>query len=109
MPIRTIDLTDKAVQTRKLADQAVTYGTSVHYTKCEKLDAAFLVFTTNAVADRETGPVKHPLGRTPTGYQLIWRNKAGVLYRGTASTAWTSANFYIHCNAPSMTVHVIVF
>jgi len=109
MPIRTIDLTDKAVQTRKLADQAVTYGTSVHYTKCEKLDAAFLVFTTNAVADRETGPVKHPLGRTPTGYQLIWANKAVDLYRGSKSTAWTSANFYVHANVGAATVHVIVF
>jgi len=73
------------------------------------LDVAFLVFTTNATANRETGPITHPLGRTPTGYYLVWADKAVNLYRGAAKTAWTPTKFYIHADAASVNVHVIVF
>jgi hypothetical protein len=89
MGFRTIDLSDKAVTPRKV-------------------DQCIVVMTGPATENLE-GSVSHSLGRVPQGYYVVWQNKAGDLYRGTKSTAWTSTTFYAHFSAASMVVHVALF
>ena len=85
-------------------------GTSVHYTKLNNLNAAFVIGTSPAGTDREITALEHPLGRKPAGFNVIWKNKAGDVYIGaTNPTAWTSTHISVHCEAASTTVHLVVF
>jgi len=108
MGVRTIDLTDFAVTTRKIKDGSVTLGTAVHYTTAGKLDGQCVSVTTDPTADYET-EITHNLGRVPVGYIVVYQDKAGSLYRPDTGTAWTSTKFYIHCSAASVKVHLIIY
>lgn len=105
---RTIDLSDDVVKSRKIGAQEVKLGAAVHYTKLTDIDAAFIVFTSNASTALET-TVHHPLGRVPTGIIPIRKDKAGVIYIGTGATARTAVHISVHSSVASTTVHAVVF
>jgi hypothetical protein len=65
-----------------------------------------IIYTSNGTPDTQD-TVAHQLGRTPTGFLVINRDKAGVVYKG--ASAWTSSNIYLKCNVASVAVTMLVF
>jgi len=63
-------------------------------------------YTTNAVANTEDA-VAHTLGRVPSGFIVVNRDKAGVLY--DSGTAWTATNIYLKCSVASTAVKIYIF
>lgn len=51
--------------------------------------------------------VAHSLKRIPTGYLVIRRDKAGVVY--DSGTAFTVSNIYLKCSTANTAITVIVF
>lgn len=49
----------------------------------------------------------HGLKRIPTGYLVIRRNKAGVVY--DSGTTWTVSTIYLKCSVANVSITVIVF
>lgn len=72
----------------------------------DNIDCVFVSFTSSATPDAEN-TVAHTLGKTPTGYIVYSKNKAGDIYDGT--TAWTASNIYLKVNVASVAVNIIVF
>ena len=62
--------------------------------------------TTSGAPDTEQA-VAHDLKRTPIGYWIVSRDKAGIIYDGP--TAWTDTNIYLRSNVASVTAKVIIF
>lgn len=66
---------------------------------------AQIITVTLAAANVEQA-VAHTLKRVPTGYIVLSRNIAAVIYDGT--TAWTSTNIYIRSDTNATTIKVIL-
>ncbi len=98
------------VHTAALCPNAVHFGSSVHYTKAQDVDAGFVIVTGPASANLELTAFPHPLGRIPKSWDMLWQNDTGVVYVGkTASTAWTATHMSLHFSVATMTVHLLVF
>lgn len=80
-------------------------GDIQHGDKVGNLDARYVVYTSNAVADTED-TISHGLGRVPVGYIPAKQDKAGTVYDGT--TAWTATHIYLRASAASMALTVMV-
>lgn len=68
-------------------------------------DGQFVTVTTHATPDTEF-TVAHDLGRTPTGYIPVTKDKSADLYNTTAMDA---NNLYLKCNVASATIKLWVF
>ena len=108
MGIRSYHVERDAVKSEHIGPAEVKFGTCTHYTKCTDIDAAFVIFTSDANAALETA-VAHPLGRIPQGIIAIKRDKAGVIYAGSGGTAWSTTKVYVHSSVASTSVHALVF
>lgn len=65
--------------------------------------------TSNAVANTED-TISHTLGRVPSGYLVLYQDKAGTLYQGPSTgTAWTASNLYLKCNVASVAFQLLIF
>jgi len=73
--------------------------------KAGHLDARYVVYTSNAVADTED-TIPHALGRVPVGYIPVKQDKAGTIYDG--STAWTTTNIYLKASVASMALTIML-
>lgn len=82
----------------KILDGGIVYS--------DNFDVDIVSFTSDAVADSED-TVSHDLGKVPTGFHIINRDKAGILY--DSGTSWTSSNIYLKSNLASTTYKIIVF
>jgi len=89
-----------------LADLSITLGDASDGSPVGKLDARYQVYTTNATPDTED-TIAHGLGRTPVGYVVVCKDKAGDVYKGT--TAWDGTNIYLKCSIASVAVTILVF
>lgn len=65
-----------------------------------------ITIVTNGSADTEEAET-HGLGVVPTGYIVIGRDKAGVIYDGT--TAWTKDVIYVRSDLVTVTAKLLVF
>jgi len=63
-------------------------------------------FTSSATVDAEN-TISHHLGRTPIGYDVEKRDKAGVVYNGT--TAWTKDKIYLKVNVASVQITIFIY
>jgi hypothetical protein len=72
----------------------------------DNFDCKLVSFTSNATPDTED-TIAHGLGRTPTGYLIYSKDKAGILYDG--GTAFDATNLYLKCNVASVALKIIVF
>ena len=72
----------------------------------ENIDCATVDFTSSATPNAEN-TVAHTLGKIPTGYIVVGKDKAGDLYNGTS--AWTGSNVFLKCSVASVTLKIIVF
>jgi hypothetical protein len=114
MQIRTrIDLTrpendfEKNLEdelTRYTQDLARLLNTGLKFS--ENFNAQIKEYTTNGSADTED-TVSHTLGRAPTGFLILNRDKAGIVY--DSGTAWTASNLYLKCNVASVAVKIMIF
>ena len=73
----------------------------------DNIDCRMITFTSNASPDTED-TVVHTLGKTPQGYIVYSKDKAGDLYTSTGGTAWDSVNLYLKCTVASVTFKIIV-
>jgi len=89
-----------------IADAIIGLGTAADGTAAGKLNAKYQVYTSNATPDAED-TIAHGLGRTPVGFIVIDKDKAGDIYDG--GTAWTDTNIYLKCAVASVTATVLVF
>lgn len=65
--------------------------------------------TSNAVANTED-TISHTLGRIPSGYLVLYQDKAGTLFQGPSTgTAWTASNLYLKCNVASVAFSLLIF
>jgi len=94
--------------TGKHLKASVNIGTTTHYTKEGQLDCAFVIGTSPAAANSEV-TIKHPLGRVPEGYIVVWKDKPGGVYRGANKTAWSNTTISVHCVDANTTVHLLVW
>ena len=108
MGIRSYHVEQDAVKSEHIGPAEVKFGTCTHYTKCTDIDAAFVIWTSDADTALETA-VAHPLGRIPQGIIVIKRNKAGVIYAGSSGTDWDATKLYVHSSVASTSVHALVF
>ena len=67
---------------------------------------SIVTLTTSGTPDTETA-IAHTLKRTPIGYFVVSKDKAGIIYDG--STSWTSTNIYLRSDVASVTTKVIIF
>lgn len=72
----------------------------------ENFDARILSYTSNASPDTED-TVAHSLGRAPSYFVVISKDKAGDFYK--SGTAWTSSNIYLKCSVASVAASILVF
>jgi hypothetical protein len=97
---------------RVLAQQILSYGVTLanvinnglRFT--DNFDAQIQTLTTNGSADTEDA-IAHTLKRVPTGFLILNRDKAGVVY--DSGTAWTTTTIYLKCNMASVAITVMVF
>lgn len=52
--------------------------------------------------------VKHELGRVPSGFDVVFRDKAGVVYASRAQS-WTESTIYLKCSTATTTIRVRLF
>ena len=71
------------------------------------IDWVITPYTSNAVANTED-TVTHTLGRIPTGYIVVDRNKAGVIYSSQKSL-WTTSTMRLKSDVASTAVTLLVF
>ena len=74
----------------------------------DNIDCRLVSFTSNATPDTED-EVAHTLGKTPQGYVVYGKDKAGDLYTSTGGTAWDATNMYLKCTVASVAYKIIVF
>jgi hypothetical protein len=72
----------------------------------DNLDCRVVSLSTSATPDAEN-TVAHSLSRVPSGYIVVKRNKAAIVYDGT--TTWTKTNIYVKCDVASTAVTLIIF
>jgi hypothetical protein len=72
----------------------------------DNVDCRIVDYASNATPDAED-TLAHGLGKVPTGYIVIGKDKAGTVYDGT--TAWTATNIYLKCDTASVAAKLIVF
>ena len=72
----------------------------------DNFNAQIKTFTTNAAANTEDA-VAHTLKRVPTGFIIINRDKAGIVY--DSGTSWTATNIYLKCSAAATAVKIMIF
>ena len=51
--------------------------------------------------------IPHTLKRVPSGYLVLSRDQAGIVYDG--STAWTTSNIYIKANVATLKLKIMTF
>lgn len=72
----------------------------------DNFDAYIATITTDATPGLETA-ITHGLKRVPSGYLVMSRDKAAIIYDG--ASAWTATTLYIRSDVASVTAKVIVF
>ena len=53
-------------------------------------------------------PVKHELGRIPSGFEVVFRDKAGIVY-ASRQGSWTTRVIFLKCSAATTTLRVRLF
>ncbi len=72
----------------------------------ENFNAQLKTYTTNGVANTEDA-VAHTLKRVPTGFLVVTRDKAGIVY--DSGTTWTATNLYLKCSVATVAVKILIF
>lgn len=73
--------------------------------KINVTDGQFLTFTSHATPGTDV-TVPHNLGRTPTGYIPVTKDKAADIYH---TTAMDDANLYLKCDVATAAIKLWVF
>lgn len=72
----------------------------------DNFNAQIKTYTSNGAANTEDA-VAHTLKRVPTGFIIINRDKAGVVY--DSGTSWTATNLYLKCSVATVALKVLIF
>jgi hypothetical protein len=51
--------------------------------------------------------IPHTLKRVPSGYLILSRDQAGIVFDGV--TAWTSSSIYVKASVPNLKVKIMIF
>lgn len=72
----------------------------------DNADVAFVSYTTNAAPNTQD-TVAHTLGKVPTRYIVVSKDKAADVYNG--GTAFTKTNLYLKCTVASAALTLMIF
>ena len=72
----------------------------------ENFDSVYVSFTSSATPNAEN-TVAHTLGKVPTGFIVVDKNKAAHLYRN--GTTATKTNIYLKSDVASVAFTILVF
>jgi hypothetical protein len=86
----------------------ISLGDGSNFGWAGNLDGQTLTFTTPAVANT-VFEIPHGLGRIPTGWLEVYRDRAAQLYDGSNKLSWTEGSIFWACNTASAVITVIVF
>lgn len=93
--------------TRWSSDLAKVINKGIKFS--DNFNAQLVSYTSHATPDTESSAA-HTLGRVPSGYLVLYRSKAGVLYQGPSTgTAWTATAIYLKCNVASTAFSLLIF
>lgn len=86
----------------------VNFGTGVDGVDGQNIAGQFQQFTSSATPDAEN-TISHTVGSIPTGYIILWQDKAGSLYQSpTVGSDWTSTDIYLKCSVASVTFLIFI-
>lgn len=71
----------------------------------DNMDVSIVTYTSNATPDTQD-TVAHGLGKTPTGFIPVEKDKAGDIYKSASAD---EANLYLKCSVASVAVKLLVF
>lgn len=72
----------------------------------ENFDAVIVSFTSSGTPNAEN-TVAHSLGKAPTGFIVLNKNKAAHVFDG--GTTWTADNIYLKVDVATTVVKILVF
>lgn len=72
----------------------------------DNVDSVYVEFTSNAAPNTQD-TVAHTLGKVPTGFLVVNKDKAGDVYAG--GTTWTKNNLYLKTSVASVALKILVF
>lgn len=90
-------LNERGETLKALFGRGLTFG--------DNFDAVYVTLTAHAVPNTEF-TVAHTLGRTPTGYIPVTKDRAADIYN---STAMDASNLYLKCDVASAVIKLLVF
>lgn len=92
-----VELSNLDVDLKNILDRGISFA--------DNFDAVFVTYTSNATPNTED-TVAHTLGKVPTGYIPVLKDKAGDFYN---TSALTKTNLLIKCSVASVTTTLLVF
>lgn len=72
----------------------------------DNVDCVMVEFTSNGTPNTQD-TVAHTLGKVPTGFLVVNKDKAGDVYAG--GTTWTKTNIYFKTTVASVALKILVF
>lgn len=72
----------------------------------DNVDCKLVSYASNATPDTED-TLAHGLGKTPTGFIVVAKDKAGDIYNG--GTADDKTNIHLKCSVASVTATLLIF
>ena len=84
----------------------VRFGDGADESAGENISGKFMEITSDGSADTEF-QVIHNIGSVPSGFIVLWQDKAGSLYQAPdTGTAWSDTSAYLKCDVSSLTAKV---
>lgn len=84
----------------------INFGDGASNSQAGNLDAKYINVTTPG-ANVEF-PVKHLLARIPVGYEVVSRDKAGIIY-SSREQSWTTSTMFLKCSTATTTIRLRVY
>lgn len=85
----------------------ISFGNGGSGYRAGNIDAQYIDVFTPSVADTEF-TVPHGLGRKPIGYDVVRRDKAGIVYDSSGGS-WSPTTLYLKCSTASTTIKLRVY
>lgn len=86
---------------------AISLGNGSSGYRAGNIDAQYVDVFTPATPDEEFS-VPHGLGRKPIGYDVVRRDKAGIVYDSSGGS-WGVDIIYLKCNVASVTIKLRIY
>jgi hypothetical protein len=104
-PLRIKDIDQDLYKSLNFLDQNLSDILDGGLNFSDNFDSVFVTYTSNAIANTEDS-VSHLLGKVPTGYIVVKKDKAADVYN---TSALTSTVLRLKCSVSSAALTLLVF